>query len=204
MMPDRFYLIIFKWPTYKTINEQTFKEIEMNKNGLALIIFSMAALTSQPVLADSTHGHRYFGASVGFMEIENQTNDEASINHIEGRAGGYVNDFLAFETRLGVGLTNDTVNGAEFSLRYSLGAYIRAGFPVHEQAFPYFILGFSRADFEAKVAGNSVNDAETDSSYGVGIDVEVVNLSLTAEYLNMIDKNDISFSGFSVGFTTQF
>jgi len=52
-MPDRLYLIIFKWPTYKTINEQTFKE------------------------------------------IENQTNDEASINHIEGRAGEYVNDFLA-------------------------------------------------------------------------------------------------------------
>jgi len=176
----------------------------MNKHGLALIIFSTAALTSQPLLADSTHGHRYVGASIGFMEIENQTNNEASINHIEGRAGGYMNDFLAFETRLGVGLTDDTVNGVDLSLRYSLGAYIRAGYPVHEQAFPYVILGFSRADFEAKTAGNSVNDAETDSSYGVGIDVEIANLSLTAEYLNMIDKNDTSFTGFSVGFTTQF
>jgi len=176
----------------------------MNKHCLALIIFSTAAFTSQPLLADNTHGHRYMGASVGFMEIENQSNDEASINHIEGRAGGYINDFLAVEARLGVGLTNDTVNGTEFALRYSLGAYIRAGFPVHEQAFPYVILGFSRADFEAKSAGNTVNDAETDSSYGVGIDVEISNLSLTAEYLNMIDKNDTSFSGFSVGFTTQF
>jgi len=176
----------------------------MNKHGLASIIFSTAALTSQPLLADNTHGHRYVGASVGFMEIENQANDEASINQVEGRVGGYVNDFLAFETRLGIGLTNDTVDDVEYSLRYSLGAYIRAGYPVHEQAFPYLILGFSRADFEVKAAGKSVNDAETDSSYGIGIDVEIAKMSLTAEYLNMIDKNDTTFSGFSVGFTTQF
>lgn len=176
----------------------------MNQHGLALIIFSTAALTSLPLLADSTHGHPYVGASVGFMEMEHQGNSEASINQIEGRVGAYVNDFLAFETRLGLGLTNDTVNDTEFSLRYSVGAYIRAGFPVHEQAFPYLILGFSRADFEAKAAGKSENDAETDSSYGVGIDVEIVNMSLSAEYLNMIDKNDISFSGFTVGFSTQF
>ncbi len=176
----------------------------MNKHCLALVIMSTAALSSQPLLADSTHGHRYVGASVGFMDIENQSNNEASINHIEGRAGGYVNEFLAFEARLGTGLTDDTVNATDFSLRYSLGAYIRAGFPVHKQVFPYVVLGFSRAGFEAKTAGKSDNSAETDSSYGIGIDMEVVNLSLTAEYLDMIDKNDTSFSGFSVGFTTKF
>jgi opacity protein-like surface antigen len=176
----------------------------MNKKSLALMILSTATLTSQPLLADSTHGSRYVGGSIGFMDIDGGGSEDASINTIEGRIGGYMNDYVAVETRLGVGLTDDTVNDVDFSLRYSLGAYVRAGFPVTEQVFPYVILGFSRADFEAKAGGSTVTEAETDSSYGIGIDVEVVNLALTAEYLNMIDKNDTTFSGFSVGFTTKF
>ena len=176
----------------------------MNKKSLALLILTSATLTSQPLLADSTHGYRYVGASVGFMDIENEGVDDASINHFEGRIGGYANDYLAVEARLGVGLTDDTVEDIDLSLRYSLGAYVRAGFPVTEQVFPYAIVGFSRADFEAEAGGETDNHAETDSSYGVGIDIEVVNLALTAEYLNMIDKNDTTFSGFSIGFTTKF
>jgi opacity protein-like surface antigen len=176
----------------------------MNTKSLALMILSTATFTSQSLLADSTHGSRYVGGSVGFMEIESGGSEDASINTIEGRLGGYANDYLAVETRLGIGLTDDTVSGTDLSLRYSLGAYVRAGFPITEQVFPYVILGFSRADFETKSLGMKETTAETDSSYGIGIDVEVINLALTAEYLNMIDKNDITFSGFSIGFTTKF
>ena len=176
----------------------------MKKHCLALIIASTTALASQAVLADSTHGHRYVGASISMMELDNETGSDPSINHIDGRVGGYVNDYVAVEARLGVGLTKDTVDDVDYSLRYAVGGYVRAGFPVHEQAFPYLIVGITRADFEADFTGGSVNEAETDTSYGVGIDVEVANMSLTAEYLNMVDKNDISFAGFSIGFTTQF
>lgn len=175
----------------------------MNKKSLALVILS-STLASQTLFADSTHGYRYIGANVGFMEIENKGSKDASINHLEGRFGGYVNDYVAVETRLGVGLTDDTVDDIDLSLRYSLGAYTRIGFPITPQIFPYAILGFSRADFETKAAGETENHAETDTSYGIGIDVEVVNLALTAEYLNMVDKNDTTFSGFSIGFTTKF
>lgn len=176
----------------------------MNKKSLVIMILSIAVFTSQPLLADSTHGYRYTGASIDFMDIESKGMQDASINHIEGRIGGYANDYIAVEARLGVGLTDDTVSGTDLSLRYSLGAFVRDGFPVTEQVFPYVILGFSRADFKAKTAGDTDTNAETDSSYGIGIDVEVINLALTAEYLNMIDKNDTTFLGFSVGFTTKF
>lgn len=180
----------------------------MNKKSLALMVLSAAALTCQPVLAESTHGYRYIGGSIGFMNFENKGSPDASINSLEARIGGYANDYLALEGRLGIGLTDDTITvtgtDVDLSLRYSLGAYLRAGYPVSEQVFPYVILGFSRADFEVETSLGSENEAETDSSYGLGVDVEIANMALTAEYLNMIDKNDTTFSGFTIGFTTKF
>lgn len=179
----------------------------MIKQSIALLALSSALLTSQPLLADSTHGHRYAGANVGFMDIgADGSNKDAGINHIEARMGGYVNDYLAAEARLGTGITDDTVDGVDFSLRYLVGAYVRAGYPITEQVFPYVALGFSRVDVKAENSsgGNSTNNAETDASYGVGIDAVIAKLSLTAEYMNYVDKDGWSYSGFAVGFTTKF
>ncbi len=171
----------------------------------SLASISLAAL-SATVLADTMHGKRYMGADVGFMQIENDNSSaDADITHLTGRLGGYLNDNVAFEGRVGLGVTDDTVGGVDFSLRYLVGAYTRIGLPLADnKIFPYVLLGFTRADFQAEALGVETNDAETDTSYGIGADIDLSGIALTAEYLNLIDKNNATYSGFSIGLKTTF
>jgi len=174
----------------------------MNK-GISLGLAALSlALASGMVAAEKTHGNRYMGVSVSFMDVEfDGAPQDAAVNHIEGRAGGYINDYLALEGRVGVGVTGETVEGVDVDLNYLVGAYVRAGIPLKHQLFPYILLGFTRAEFEAKGLGSN---AETDSTIGVGLDANLDGLSLSLEYANMVDKNGYGLSGMTIGIKTTF
>lgn len=166
---------------------------------------ALFAALPQAALAESTHGKRYAAVDVGFYTVEADESDwEADITHLTGRVGGYVNDNLALEARLGTGVTDDTVDDTDVSLRYLVGANLRAGAKVGNQLFPYVMLGFTRADFKTESNGDSDSNAETDTSYGAGLDIDLSGMTLTMEYANLIDKNDVTYSGFSIGLKTTF
>lgn len=177
----------------------------MKKMITAVACTTCLAVLPQVAFADSTHGKRYAAVDVGFYTIESEAdNADADITHLTGRVGGYLNDNLALEARLGTGVTDDTVNDADVSLRYLVGANLRAGAKVGDQVFPYVLLGFTRADVKTEFNGNSESDAETDTSYGAGVDLDLSGMTVTLEYANLIDKNDVTYSGFSVGLKTTF
>jgi hypothetical protein len=174
----------------------------MNKGiGIGLVALSLT-LASGMVAAEKTHGNRYMGVSVSFMDLERDgSSRDAGINHIEGRVGGFLNDYIALEGRAGVGITGETIEGIDVDLNYLVGGYVRAGMPLKHQLFPYILLGFTRAEIEAKGIGSS---AETDTSIGVGLDANLDGLSLSLEYASLVDKNGASLSGMSVGIKTTF
>lgn len=177
----------------------------MNKGlGVGVLAVSLA-LMSGVAVAEKTHGNRYVGASIGFMDVElGGASKDAKINQFVGRVGGYVNDYIALEGRAGVGVTGETIDGVDVDLRYLVGAYVRAGVPLKHELFPYLLLGFTRADFEAKAGGLSSNSAETDSSLGIGLDANLGGLSLSLEYASFVDKDGAGLSGMSVGIKTTF
>ena len=162
----------------------------------------IAGAFSGSVLADAKHGNRYVGASVGFMDLEfGNSNIDAGLNHLEGRLGGYLNEFLAAEGRIGVGAVGDEIGATDIDLRYLVGGYLRAGAPLSDnKLFPYVLLGFTRADVEV----GSVTDSETDASFGLGADIALGGLGLSVEYVEYVDKNQYDLSGFSVGLKTNF
>ncbi len=181
----------------------------MNKMLTALTLTTSLAALPLSALADSTHGKRYAALDIGFYSIEVDNTDpspdfDADITHVTGRIGGYINDHLALEGRIGTGVTDDTSQGVDFSMRYMLGTYLRAGAKVTDQIFPYVLLGFTRADFKAEGPFFSENNAETDTSYGVGVDLNLSGLTLALEYANLVDKNDVAYEGFSIGLKSTF
>lgn len=180
----------------------------MYKHVLAIALATITMFASTGVAADKTHGNRYFGVNLGFFDAEVDGSNDGSINTIEGRVGGFFNDYLAAEVRAGTGITGDTVvNGTteiDVDLNYMVGGYLKLGFPVHDQIFPYLLGGYTRLELEAESGGASTKGAETDASIGIGIDANVENLSISAEYVNLLDKNKASFSGFSIGLMTTF
>lgn len=168
-----------------------------------LIVAGSVALFSAGAVADKTHGNRYVGVAVGFLEAEGDPSD-SSLTHFEGRIGGYLNEFVALEGRAGTGVTGDDVAGVDVDLRYLLGLYARIGAMLNEDVFPYIMVGFSRADIESDFNGTTANVAETDASFGIGIDANLANLSLFAEYAQYAEVDGADLSGFTVGLKSTF
>jgi len=168
----------------------------------ALMTVALAAALPMAVAADDTHGKRYAGINVGMYDQDFVGNsNSASLSSLEGRIGGYVNENIALEGRLGLGLTGDEIAGRDVDLNYNFSVLSRVGIPV-QKVFPYALVGFTRA--EIGISNPDVDDSETDLSVGVGVDMNVNNLTLNVEYVQLVDKNDIDLSGFTFGFTTSF
>lgn len=173
----------------------------LNLRSVRFLLLSVGLLAcAVNVSADSTHGKRYVGAAVSFQSYD-LGRQSAELTGLQGRLGGFLNDYMAFEGRAEVGVIGDTVANRDVDLVYSFGPYVRAGLPL-EKVFPYFVFGFTRAEVELN--SPSISDSETDSSYGVGADFEVLNLTINIEYMQLVDKNNMDISGFNFGFTSTF
>lgn len=168
-----------------------------------VILATALAVSASTAFADGTHGKRYGALGVGFLEADGNGLD-ASFNHIEGRLGGYMNDYLAFEGRAGVGVTGDDQDGVDIDLRYLLGLYAKVTAPVNDMIYPYAMVGFSRADIEVEGPGGKISEAETDASYGIGVDADLGGISVFAEYAQFAEIEGADLSGFTIGLRSSF
>jgi Outer membrane protein beta-barrel domain len=178
----------------------SFKSVSrlITKSGLAIAFIAMSANIS----ADSTHGKRYIGLNFGFYEQEfSGSSESASLTSIDGRMGGYINDNAAVEVRLGAGILGDEIGTRDIDLNYQLGAYTRIG-ALFDNIYPYVLAGFTRA--EVGLSNPNVDDSETDISYGLGIDMNVSNLTVNLEYAQLVDNGNVELGGFALGFTSSF
>lgn len=169
-----------------------------------VILATALAVSASTAFADGTHGKRYGALGVGFLEVDGNGSD-ASFNHIEGRLGGYMNDYLAFEGRAGVGVTGDEVGDSDIDLRYLFGLYAKVTAPVNDMIYPYVMVGFSRADIETEAPnGSKLSNAETDASFGIGVDADLGGISVFAEYAQFAEIDDADLSGFTIGLRSSF
>lgn len=173
-------------------------------SGLSAKVALLASVISMSagVAADSTHGKRYIGLNFGFYEQEFPASSEsASLTSIDGRMGGYINDNAAVEVRLGAGILGDEIGTSDVDLNYQLGAYTRIG-ALFDNIYPYVLAGFTRA--EVGLSNPNADYAETDISYGLGVDMNVSNLTVNLEYAQLVDSGDVDLGGFALGFTSSF
>jgi hypothetical protein len=167
---------------------------------ILLLLFSI--VVSPLVAADSTHGKRYVGLNFGFYEQAfSDSSQSASMTTVDGRMGGYINDNAAVEVRLGAGILGDEIGARDVDLNYQLGAYTRIG-ALFDNIYPYVLAGFTRA--EVGLSNPDTDDAETDISYGVGVDMNVSNLTVNIEYAQLVDNGNVDLGGFALGFTSSF
>ena len=115
-----------------------------------------------------------------------------------------MNENLGFELRAAVGVADDTIDGTDVDLRYAIGGYVRLGAPIEEKYFPYVNLGFTRVDVETSAGGVDTTEAESDLSYGAGIDIDLNGLGVFIEYNQYAEINDADVSGFVLGLKSSF
>lgn len=179
----------------------------MKKMLLAGIISS--TFSAVTIAEDNSGPQKYLGVGLGFYTYDEIGFGEADLTGSVFRVGAKFNEYIAAEGRLGFGIVGDSVSylGQEIDvdLNYLFGAYLRAGIPASDKVFPYMVAGFTRGEVEASALGVSVEAAESDMSYGLGIDVDASDkVTLNAEYINLLDKDGAEVGGFSLGVAVNF
>ena len=147
----------------------------------------------------------YGGVSILAIDYEETGfSEEAELTAVYGRMGGFFNENFSGEVRVGAGIGDDTIYGADLSLESMFGAYLRGG--VQAGVFyPYVIIGYTRGELEASIPGYSISDSESDTSFGFGVDISFgEKIKGNVEYMDYLDKDGVEIGGFSVGLVTLF
>jgi outer membrane immunogenic protein len=174
------------------------------------LILSISSITNAKEL--------YYGLNFSTLDYKETTTEQMifpvfSMQTISGKLGRVWNDNFSAEMRVGFGLNDDekivSVNGTlvpiQLGLKNFYGAYVKIGEQVKSNIYPYTILGYTRVKGKVKALFIEDTNAESDSSFGMGIDFDLTEtLKLNIEYMNYLDKNTAALSGFSIGLISNF
>jgi opacity protein-like surface antigen len=178
------------------------------KPSISLLTLTCLAALSTPAYAEQTQG--YYGIGYHMGSYENTGVPEANPDAITFRAGGYLNQVIALEARLALGITDDTVrnninNPVDIELDTALSVFIKADVPMTPFVNAYGLLGFTQGEVEASAGGLTVSEDETGLSYGLGIEGEINRrTSLSAEYVLYLNEDAFEYTGINFGITTRF
>ena len=177
-------------------------------------IGTIAALSSASL---ASHADTYVSAGFGFQDYEESVSTlpvqkiDSPLTAIFALVGKRYTENFAAEVRLGVGLGDDTLEldgldtGLKLSLREFYGIYVRGGVQLAERFYPYVVVGYTQATFEASAGIFDIHDNFGGVSYGAGVDIEIKeDLSTNIEYMQFFDTVGIELTGFSVGLTKHF
>lgn len=168
--------------------------------GLSAVSFSglVSAQSAQSfsVPQSNLFSERYIAVYSGLMELDYGEGVSASTNPLELRGGVHVNDNLAIELRLGLGITGESVNGVDLALKNSQFAMLKFGYPVGERVFPYVAAGLGRIEFDTPATGS---ETELDGAYGFGMETKLDKFTMGIEYFVGADTDEISYEGVSFG-----
>lgn len=178
------------------------------KPSIRLLSLACLAALATPVYAEQTRG--YYGIGYHMGSYENSGVPEADIGAIAFRAGGYLNQVIALEARLALGISDDTVrtsaiNNVDVELDTAVSAFIKADVPMTAFVNAYGLLGLTRGEIETSSTGLTASDSETGLSYGLGIEGEINRrTSLSFEYIQLLDEDTFEYSVINIGITTRF
>lgn len=152
----------------------------------------------------------YVGAAFTTVEYEEAGFDGVSPSAIQFVIGNQVSKNLAFEGRVGAGMSSDSITllGTEVEVEVDsvLGAYLKGIAPLAERFAVYGVLGVTHGELTASVPslGVSISDDDTDLSYGVGATVQFSDRAHGfAEWMSLLDGSNFEASGLSIGLAIQ-
>jgi len=160
---------------------------------LAILCF----LSTTPVFSETAYaGVTYTNTKLQF----DFTSSEANIGSLVGKYGYYINDYVQAEFRLGLGVNDGELFGADVSIDSLVGGYIRVS-PDLDRFTPYLIVGFT--DIEVGLGSGAGSDS--DVSYGIGTDIDVNETwAINLEFIQYQDKDGVSLPSAAIGAVMKF
>ncbi len=167
----------------------------------------LAALTTPALAFDQ--GDTYLGGGFSRITYDQDGLGDASPSAIIGRLGYFITDQIAIEGRAGLGVGDDnvTVSGVDVNIEVEqvAGAYALGHLPVADVFSLYGLVGFTYGELSASALGVSLDDDDTDFSYGIGGELRVAqNVSAYAEWAKYFDESSYDVTGITVGANYRF
>ena len=121
---------------------------------------------------------------------------------IGGLVGYKLSSSFAIEVRGAKGQTDDSIYGIGVQLVKTMSVLGRFSLPNETNVTPYVIAGFSKGWLSAD--GGFKTD-ESDYSYGIGAAFSLTDqFAISAEYMSLLDKDDVEVSALSLIATYDF
>ena len=154
----------------------------------------------------------YIGFGYSHMTYGESGFEDVNPSAIFIKYGNELNKNFAFEARGAIGLSNDTLNVNDITIDvdcnnmlgiYGVGKkYLTKDFSLNG------IIGLTRAEFTSKstngIVGTTVENHETDFSYGFGAGYRLENKSLELEYIRYIHRKYFELDSINFNFSFYF
>ena len=154
-------------------------------------------------------GSSYVGAQYALVTYDEEGFDDVEPTALVGRLGHFVNDNVAIEGRIGLGLQDDEVEvdlgflgtvDVEVEVENLFGIYAAIHSSSSSDTSFYGIFGFTQGELEASALGIDVSEDESGFSYGFGLNINKFNI----EYMSYLDEDDFEVTAISLGFVNEF
>lgn len=168
----------------------------------AVVLSVAVALAVGSVVA---HADPYAGVNLTKVNYKEDGFDTASPTALTFRLGNQFNQNLAVEGRLGLGLSEDQVEGITVELDRYFGVYAKAILPASETFSIYGLVGYTDGDLTFSIPGFSLSSSDSDFSFGFGVDIQVSKtVILNAEFAQLVKGDGFEVEGVSFGLGFKF
>lgn len=171
----------------------------MKKTLLAVTAATGLMVGAQAAMAEDG---LYIGAQYNLYTFSTSGLDDLEPDGLALVLGGDLNENFQIEGRFGRSLSDDNVTGAALKVDEHIGFYVKGGMKFADLVFPYVILGYTKVDYE--FWGASIDQTESDLSYGLGADVELGQFKVGLEWMMLQDKSDYELEGLSLSGAWRF
>lgn len=185
-----------------TLPAAIIRSLRMKKLAVLILVLSVSTV------AQAGKSGAFFGGGYSFANIKADGLAEFDMSALDIAGGLMFNEFLGFDARLGLGVSQDTkelnvgilTTEAETSLTSYYGLYLRPQY-MQDRMQIYGLLGYAGADIELNVKNTRLDFEGSDAgvSYGAGIGFSPDRtLFFNVEYLKMLSGDDYDFNGINL------
>ena len=198
------------------------------------LLLSTLSLTTLYSLAEEVddspkkEGLDYISLNAIYLDFHGLDGSGSASNKLAtATMGTYITDYVKVETRLGVGVANDTLNGykaegediviseADFTIDYFFSWYMGMHYPLAEWSSVYLQLGASYVDGNINAEDGSTYEETADEflsskfsmSWLAGLDFEITKdwyATIEAGRLHRGSQSDIDLSHYGLGIKYEF
>lgn len=161
-------------------------------------------LSCCPTVYAAQEGDTYGGVQYSLVTYDEEGFDDVEPVALVGKFGRFINDSVAVEGRIGIGIQDDEVEVLGFDVDVDVetlfGVYGVFHSDTRKDAVFYGVIGITRGELELSFFGFEESGDESGLSYGFGANFGHFNI----EYMSYLDEDDFEATAIGIGYISSF